>query len=121
MISLPDVGTSLLRKRRLQQRHGAAVSAEVYEVFSITGSTNVYRTAASMKQALQEAHAVATENPDTIVSVWSPYRCHVHQGVVQDGQYITLHPRTAYFDTPEEVVDELVRYIATTDTLTVLL
>ena len=121
LIPLSTIANSLLRKRRLQQRHGSATRGVQYEVFSVAGPVHVYRTASTMKLALQVAQATAAEHPGAVISVWSPFRAHVHQGTVQDGQYITLHPRTAYFDTPEEVVDELVRYIATTDTLTVLL
>jgi hypothetical protein len=117
LIPFPDVAISLLRKRRLQQRHGTVAEAEVYEVFTVAGPTSMYRTAVSMKAALQLSRDITTTYPGTIVSIWSPLRAFVHQATIIDNEYTVLHPRVAYFDKPEEVVDELVKYIATTDAL----
>lgn len=120
MIPLPTVLNSLIRKRRLQHRFGSAVTTDVYEIFSVAGgpAPHFYTTAPSLKIALKTAQTAITQNGQ-VVSIFSPFRGHIFQAAIVDGHYAVLHGQVVvgYFDTPDEVVDELVRYIATTPAL----
>lgn len=112
-----DTARALDRTRTFQRRQGAVVDKNRYEVFSL--QCDLYRAADSLKAAQQLAQQAAEDVPGRIVSIWSPTRGHVYQATVRKGQYRVLHGKlhTAYFDTPEEVVDALVIYIDERDDL----
>lgn len=140
VVDLESTHDALLRRRQLQRRiTGAATQPEdrQYEVFSVAGPQDHYSQHATMKAALAQANETATRYPGTVLSCWSPTRAHVYQAVrhvgakelsvlhgAQDGGPVdTTRParaRYGAFDTPEELVQELVQYIATTAALNAL-
>lgn len=97
--TLQDVLERLQQHRCLQRRlrgAGAKHPTNRYEIFSVEGPGNTYSVARTMKFAMKIAEAEAWEYPGTVVSIWSPLRCHVYQAVVHDGQYRVLHDGAAH-------------------------
>jgi len=128
LISLDLIHSALLRKRQLRPRlagtqvgYDRSQDGNQYEVFTVRGPLDHYSGAASFKAAIRLADKTAQQAPGTVVSVWSPVRAHVYQCCVVDNRLQVPHGparlRTAAFDTPEELVEELVRFIRTTDSL----